>query len=129
MPARGGARRRGAAGARRPRRPRRARRPGRGSARRYDAALGDAAARRDRLRRDLQGARARGELFLLFQPIVSLEEQRITGLEAAAALAAPELGEIPPAEFLPLAERAGLIGELVRWGCSRQTAAPPAACP
>jgi diguanylate cyclase (GGDEF)-like protein/PAS domain S-box-containing protein len=88
---------------------------GAGSSRRYHAALGDAAARRDRLRHDLQGARARGELFLLFQPIVSLEQQRITGMEAQLRWKHAELGEIPPVEFLPLAERAGLIGELMRW--------------
>jgi diguanylate cyclase (GGDEF)-like protein/PAS domain S-box-containing protein len=93
-----------------------AREAGPGSSRRYDDALGDAAARRDRLRRDLQGARARGELYLLFQPIVSLEEKRITGIEADLRWRHATLGDIPPAEFMPLAERAGLIGELVRWG-------------
>lgn len=96
---------------------------GLGSARRYDAALGDAAARRDRLRRDLQGARARGELFLLFQPIVALEQQRITGMEAQLRWKHAELGEVPPAEFLPLAERAGLIGELMRWAVEATTSA------
>ena len=88
---------------------------GPGSARRYETALGDMAARQDRLRQDLQGARAREELFLLFQPIVSLEEQRITGMEAQLRWRHPDLGEVPPSEFLPLAERAGLIGELMRW--------------
>ena len=88
---------------------------GLGSARRYHDGLGDAAARRDRLRHDLQGARARGELFLLFQPIVSLEQQRITGMEAQLRWKHAELGEVPPEEFLALAERAGLIGELMRW--------------
>ena len=39
----------------------------------------------------------------------------------------PELGEIPPAEFLPLAERAGLIGELVRWALTRRPPPSPAA--
>jgi diguanylate cyclase (GGDEF)-like protein/PAS domain S-box-containing protein len=89
---------------------------GPGSARRYDAALGDAAARRDRLRHDLQGARARDELYLLFQPIVSLGEARITGVEAELRWRHGSLGEIAPTEFVPIAERAGLIGELVRWG-------------
>jgi predicted signal transduction protein with EAL and GGDEF domain len=89
---------------------------GPGSARRYDTALGDAAARRDRLRHDLQDARARDELYLLFQPIVSLGEQRITGLEAELRWRHGALGDISPAEFVPVAERAGLIGELVRWG-------------
>jgi diguanylate cyclase (GGDEF)-like protein/PAS domain S-box-containing protein len=88
---------------------------GLGSARRYSAALGDAAIRRDRLRHDLHGVQARDELVLLFQPIVSLDQQRITGMEAQLRWMHPELGEVPPAEFLALAERAGLIGELMRW--------------
>jgi diguanylate cyclase (GGDEF)-like protein/PAS domain S-box-containing protein len=88
---------------------------GPGVARRYDDGLGEAAARRDRLRHDLQSARARDELFLLFQPIVSLEEQRIFGISAQLRWRHGTLGEIPPAEFLPLAERAGLMGDLVRW--------------
>jgi diguanylate cyclase (GGDEF)-like protein/PAS domain S-box-containing protein len=88
---------------------------GPGSARRFSVTLGDAAARRDRLRGDLQGARARAEMFLLFQPIMSLEQQRVTGMEAQLRWKHPELGEVPPEEFLPLAERAGLIGELMRW--------------
>jgi diguanylate cyclase (GGDEF)-like protein/PAS domain S-box-containing protein len=88
---------------------------GPGSARRYQDSLGEAAARRNRLRTDLQGARARGELFLRFQPIVSLETQQVTGMEAQLRWLHPDLGEIPPSEFLLLAERAGLIGELLRW--------------
>jgi EAL domain-containing protein (putative c-di-GMP-specific phosphodiesterase class I) len=96
---------------------------GPGTARRYQDALGEAAARRDLLRHDLQGARAREELFLLFQPIVSLEHQRITGIEAELRWRHATLGEIPPGEFLPLAERTGLIGELVRWGLEQAAAA------
>jgi diguanylate cyclase (GGDEF)-like protein/PAS domain S-box-containing protein len=88
---------------------------GAGSATRYVPALGEAAARRDRLRTDLQGARDRGELFLLFQPIVSLTEQRITGVEALLRWRHPTLGDVPPTEFLPIAERAGLIADLERW--------------
>jgi len=96
---------------------------GPGSARRYDAALGDAAARRDRLRHDLRGARARDELYLLFQPIVSLTEQRITGVEAELRWRHGSLGDIAPTEFVPIAERAGLIGELVRWGLAEAATA------
>jgi diguanylate cyclase (GGDEF)-like protein len=101
---------------------------GPGSARRYDDGLGDAAVRRDRLRNDLQGARAREELFLLFQPIVSLQYQVMTGMEAQLRWRHPELGEIPPSEFLPLAERAGLIGELFRWAVE-ETACTAAGLP
>jgi EAL domain-containing protein (putative c-di-GMP-specific phosphodiesterase class I) len=96
---------------------------GPGSARRYSDALGDAAARRDLLRHDLHAALARDELFLLFQPIVSLEHQRITGIEAELRWRHGTLGEIPPAEFMSLAERTGQIGELVRWGLERAAAA------
>ena len=99
-----------------------ARSTGVGQAARYEPAFGEAAARRERLRTDLQGARARGELFLIFQPIVALQEQRITGLEAMLRWRHPTLGEILPAEFIPLGEKAGLIGELVR-GALEQAAA------
>ena len=105
-----------------------AREAGLGSARRYEDTLGDAAARRDRLRQDLQLARTRDELFLLFQPIVSLETQQVTGMEALLRWRHPELGEIPPSEFLPLAERAGLIGELLRWAVE-ETACAAAGLP
>jgi diguanylate cyclase (GGDEF)-like protein/PAS domain S-box-containing protein len=88
---------------------------GTGLARRYEPVLGEAAARRERLRTDLQRACAEDQLFLLFQPIIALDQQRITGIEAQLRWRHPELGEIPPTEFLPLADRAGLTGELMRW--------------
>jgi diguanylate cyclase (GGDEF)-like protein/PAS domain S-box-containing protein len=95
---------------------------GPGSAARYTAVLGEVAARRERLRADLPGACARGELALLFQPIVSLAEQRVTGVEALLRWRHPELGELLPAEFLPLAGRTGLVGELLRWALGEATA-------
>nr|WP_239521872.1 GGDEF domain-containing phosphodiesterase [Geodermatophilus sabuli] len=88
---------------------------GPGSALRYRPALGNAASRRARLRDDLPGAWQRGELSVLFQPVVSLGEQRVTGVEALLRWRHPELGDVPPAEFVPIAERAGVIGELQRW--------------
>lgn len=95
---------------------------GPGTACRYEDSLGEAAARRDRLRVALQGAVAGHQLFLMYQPIVALDEQRITGIEAQLRWRHPELGEVPPAEFLPLAERAGLISELMRWALQEATA-------
>jgi diguanylate cyclase (GGDEF)-like protein/PAS domain S-box-containing protein len=96
---------------------------GPGSARRYRTSLGEAAARRDLLRHALPGARARNELILLFQPIASLAEQRFTGVEAQVHWRHGMLGEVPPAELLAVAERAGLIGELVRFGLVEATTA------
>ena len=95
---------------------------GTGCAARYSPSLGEAAAREERLRTDLKAACARDELFLMLQPIVYLNEERITGLEAQLRWRHPDLGEIPPAEFIPLAERSGLIGEVVRWGLERAAA-------
>jgi diguanylate cyclase (GGDEF)-like protein/PAS domain S-box-containing protein len=92
---------------------------GPGSALRYRPALGSAADRRVRLRDDLPGAWTRGEFSVLFQPIVRLEEQRVTGVEALLRWRHPELGEVPPAEFVPIAERAGVIGDLQRWALER----------
>jgi PAS domain S-box-containing protein/diguanylate cyclase (GGDEF)-like protein len=96
---------------------------GPGTALRYRPALGNAAARRARLRDDLPGAWARGELTVLFQPIVSLGEQRVSGVEALLRWRHPELGEVPPAEFVPIAERAGVIGELQRWALEQAATA------
>jgi diguanylate cyclase (GGDEF)-like protein/PAS domain S-box-containing protein len=88
---------------------------GTGTALRYRPALGSAAERRARLREDLPGAWDRGELSVLFQPVVSMAEQRVTGVEALLRWQHPQLGEVPPTEFVPIAERAGVIGELQRW--------------
>jgi diguanylate cyclase (GGDEF)-like protein/PAS domain S-box-containing protein len=88
---------------------------GTGIARRYGASMGETRRRREDLLRDLVGARARGQLSLLFQPIVSLGEQRITGVEAMLRWVHPVHGEVPREELRMVAERAGLHVELERW--------------
>jgi diguanylate cyclase (GGDEF)-like protein/PAS domain S-box-containing protein len=100
-----------------------ARTGGLGRSVRYSAALGEAAARRDRLRADLEGAADRGELSLAFQPVVSTVDQRVTGVEALLRWQHPRLGQIPPAEMLPIAERAGLSAPLHRWVLAQATTA------
>ena len=92
-----------------------ARAAGTGATARYGAELGMAAARRERLRVDVAGAAAREELSLLLQPVISLGEQRITGVEALVRWRHPELGELLPEEFLPVAESAGVVADLQRW--------------
>ena len=59
---------------------------------------------------------------------MALEQQRVTGIEAQLRWKHAELGEVPAEEFLPLAERAGLIGELMRW-VLEETAGAVAALP
>jgi diguanylate cyclase (GGDEF)-like protein/PAS domain S-box-containing protein len=105
-----------------------ARAGGNHTAARYVPELGEAAVRRDRLRADLPGAQARGELSVVLQPIVSLGEQRVAGLEGRLRWRHSELGDITAAEFLPVAERTGLVADLHRWGMEeamRVTASMP----
>ena len=102
---------------------------GPGSTARYGPELGAAAARREHLREGLAGAWTRGEFVLLLQPVVCLDEQRVTGVEATVRWRHPELGEVLPAEFVPIADAAGLLAELQRWlfeAAMTATAALPA---
>ncbi|EAU41206.1 sensory box/GGDEF domain/EAL domain protein [Fulvimarina pelagi HTCC2506] len=64
------------------------------------------------LETDLRRAFERHELALAFQPIVALEDETIAGFEALLRWDHPRRGKISPAEFVPLAERSGLIVQL-----------------
>src|SRR5262249_17819630 len=55
-----------------------------------------------------------GELVLEYQPLVTLPSACIVGFEALVRWQHPERGLLPPAEFVALAEDAGLVGELGR---------------
>lgn len=63
----------------------------------------------------LQGAVARGELFLLFQPQFDAESMQLVGAEALLRWNHPERGLVSPAEFMPLAEESALILPIGRW--------------
>ena len=64
---------------------------------------------------ELRRAVVDGELRLLYQPRVELDTGKIVGVEALLRWEHPQRGVLLPADFIPAAERTGLIVELGRW--------------
>lgn len=78
----------------------------------YQAGHDERHLRQLRLIGDLRGAVERAELNLVFQPKVRLADGVVAHGEALLRWLHPQLGRIAPDEFIPLAERSGLIGML-----------------
>jgi diguanylate cyclase len=64
---------------------------------------------------DLRKAVRQGELFLLYQPKLDLGTGRIHGVEALLRWNHPQHGMIAPDQFIPLAEKTGMIGDIGAW--------------
>jgi diguanylate cyclase (GGDEF)-like protein/PAS domain S-box-containing protein len=64
------------------------------------------------LQAELSRAIENEELFLLYQPLFSLEDQSLLGVEALVRWRHPERGVVEPDDFIPFAERHGLIGRI-----------------
>ncbi|MBK5305426.1 MAG: EAL domain-containing protein [Frankiaceae bacterium] len=80
---------------------------------------------RSRLERDLRNAIERHEFVVHYQPIIDVDSDRVVGSEALLRWNHPELGLMPPAEFVPVAEETGLIiaiGRQVLCDATAQTA-------
>ncbi|MEY2894175.1 MAG: hypothetical protein RJA98_4083 [Pseudomonadota bacterium] len=63
----------------------------------------------------LHRALAQNEFALHYQPQVSLDDGVVHGAEALLRWHSAELGSVSPAEFIPIAERSGLIGDIGDW--------------
>jgi diguanylate cyclase (GGDEF)-like protein len=68
---------------------------------------------------ELSHAIDHGDLVLAYQPTFDLDGCRTTGAEALVRWNHPQRGLIGPADFIPFAERHGLIGRLSRWVIDR----------
>lgn len=83
---------------------------------RFEPALREQVVRKTRMEQDLREAVEQNSgLWLAFQPIVDLTGAGLCGFEALLRWNHPEHGNIPPGDFIPVAESTGLIVALGRW--------------
>jgi EAL domain-containing protein (putative c-di-GMP-specific phosphodiesterase class I) len=85
-----------------------------------------AAVRTLSLAHDLSNAIDSNQLELYYQPIVTLPQQKLAGYESLVRWHHPAMGLISPAEFIPLAEKTGLIHRIGQWVLNRAIADWPA---
>jgi diguanylate cyclase (GGDEF)-like protein len=78
----------------------------------FTAELNQQLQRRFTIEQSLRRALASNELSLVYQPIVDSRDGRTIGAEALLRWYNSELGNVSPGEFIPVAEDAGLIGEI-----------------
>ncbi len=93
----------------------RAKNEGRNRACLYDAVMDADLSNRKLMEADLRDAIENDGLQLLYQPIVNKSGESLVGVEALCRWTHPTRGEIPPTEFIAVAEHSGLIIELGAW--------------
>ncbi|MEH3157511.1 MAG: EAL domain-containing protein [Sphingomonas taxi] len=92
-----------------------AKRAGRGVTRLFDESMDEGIRFRRRIEHGLGQAIDRGELSLVYQPIVSRGTLEVIGFEALVRWSTEEYGPISPATFIPIAEESNVIHELGDW--------------
>ena len=81
----------------------------------YDAGRDENTPRRLALAHDIRVAIDSAQLRVVYQPKISLDDGHVTGVECLCRWEHPEFGDVPPDEFIPIAERTGTIGDLTTW--------------
>jgi EAL domain-containing protein (putative c-di-GMP-specific phosphodiesterase class I) len=94
---------------------RRAKLMGGGQIQHFTEELKQAFSRKLALEGQLRAALEHKELFLVYQPKIALKDGSVAGLEVLLRWRHPEHGLVSPAEFVPVAEEAGLIVEIGEW--------------
>lgn len=72
-----------------------------------------------KLKNDLRKAVENCDLNLVYQPKINLKKEKIVALEALLRWRHPELGQISPRYFIPIAEQSNLITQITRWVIKR----------
>jgi len=88
---------------------------GKGRVAMFDEGMRERLLERVAIESALQGAVARGEMELHYQPVVEIERSRVVAIEALLRWRHPIRGLLAPAEFISVAETTGLISEIGEW--------------
>jgi diguanylate cyclase (GGDEF)-like protein len=81
----------------------------------YDESMEGHLLRQMSLEQELPGVVRRGELDLVYQPIIELAYRQPVGVESLLRWRNPRLGNVPPDELIPVAQRLGLADEIGGW--------------
>ena len=81
----------------------------------FNPALAQGAKRRNDVLLALQSCIEKNQLSLSYQPVFDSKTRQLAGFEALLRFYTPELGSVPPGEFIPVAEEAGLIDRIGTW--------------